>query len=250
MAADMDKMAPILDRIDDILGPGGIGVKMQQIFFGILKNFSTDLLSLADKFAKLDFQAVGENISQWLRWGWNTLQTLVANPAGVWAAMGNGFKGVALIGAAYLLGAISTAISGGIELAMAVIPSLAKSLWFAMKAAGGALAIGILEGLETIKDALPQQMRDGLDRVLRFGANFQDATPFGKLMNSITGTTARENTNMILDNHDIVKRAFEKGMYNDLQAAGTSISKVLKSGGEVFSEAVNKFEPNAYLFSK
>jgi hypothetical protein len=249
MAQDMDKLAPEIAKIEDVLGPGGLAVKAQQLFFGILKGFKDELLDLADTVMKLDFQKVGENITEWLRWGWATFQNLVANPSGVWAAMANGFKGVALIASSYLLGAIGTAITGGVDFAMKVVAPLGKSLWFIMKAVGGAFAIGMLEGLNTIKDALPQQMRDGLDLAARFAANFTDRTPMGKMMNYLTGTTARENTNLILDNPDIVRQAFEKGMQDDLLAAGTNIKTSLQKGGEVFADAVNKFEPNAYLFA-
>lgn len=247
MAKDMDKFAPILDRISDILGPDGIGVKMQQVFFGIIKSFSTDLLDLADKFSKLDFKAVGENIAEWLRWGWSTFQALVANPSGVWAAMSSGFQGVAQMAAAYFIGAMRALPTALISFTTQVLPPLALMIFNALKAAGGALAIGILEGMETVKEMLPETVRNALDKVMSASAAFNDLMPTRFITPMMTGMTNKELYAHIRDNPGAIKDAFEKGVQSDLQNAMQQMANTMQGGQQTLDDVFNAFQPNVAL---
>jgi len=251
MAKDMDKFAPILDRISDILGPDGIGVKMQQIFFGILKEFSTDLLTLADKFAKLDFVAVGQNLAQWLEWGWNTFQNLVRNPGGIWQIFSNGFQAVALNAAAYLVGAMKVAPTALLEFIKEVLPDMGLLIFNVMKAAGGALAIGILEGIETIKEILPQSVRDALDKIMSASAVVNDYMPLRMLTPLMTGgMTNKEMYEHMRDNPDIVRQKFEETTIESLDKATMNLADTMKGGQKVLEEVYKKFEPNVEMTAK
>lgn len=250
MARDMDKFAPIFDRISDILGPGGIGVKMQQIFFGILKGFSTDLLKLADKFSKLDFQRVGENITEWLKWGWSTFQALVANPSGVWAAMSDGFQGVAQLAASYFIGAMKVLPTALVSFTTQVLPPLALTIFSALKAAGGALAIGILEGMETIKEILPKSVRNGLDKVMSASAMINDFMPTRWMTPLITGKTNKDLYEHMRDNPKAIRTVFEQGVQEDLQTAMQEMANTMQGGQQTLDDVFNAFEPNAALLEQ
>jgi hypothetical protein len=249
MADQMDSVAPQIDKIEDILGPGGVAVKFRQIFFGILVHFKDKLTGIADWFKALDFVDVGKNLAKWLEWGWNSFQTIVSNPSGLWTALSEGFRGVALKAAAYFIGAMEQLPVAMVSFVSAVLPAIATTLFSALKAAGGALALGMIEGMETIKEILPEGMRNALDKIINAGTTFQDYTGMGWIMKQLTGTYANDNYNDLKKDPEKIKTQFADNINTELKNSLAGIADTMKSSSKILTTASSKFKANADLLA-